>query len=67
MNETWLRATSDYTDSTGHATGYTVTFMENGDKVFGRWEGITQTTINADGSKVSRVNTVTTFTGGTAS
>jgi hypothetical protein len=63
--ESWLRAVSDYTDGTGHATGYTVTLLENGDKIFGRWEGITQTAVNADGSKVTRVTTVTTLTGGT--
>jgi hypothetical protein len=63
--ESWLRALSDYTDSSGHAAGYTVTLLENGDKIFGRWEGITQTTVNADVSKLTRVNTVTTLTGGT--
>jgi hypothetical protein len=65
VKEAWLRATTDYTESSGHGTGYNVTLLENGDKIFGRWEGITQTTVNADGSKVTRTNSVTTFTGGT--
>jgi hypothetical protein len=63
--ESWLRALSDYTDGSGHSTGYTVTVLENGDKIFARWEGITQTTVNADGSKATNVNTVNTLTGGT--
>jgi hypothetical protein len=65
VKESWLRASSDYTEGNGHATGYTVALLENGDKIFGRWEAITQTTVNADGSKMARVNTVTTLTGGT--
>jgi hypothetical protein len=63
--EAWQRAMSDYTNLSGHANGYLVYAMENGDKVFARWEGITQTTINPDGSKVSQVLGVTTLTGGT--
>jgi hypothetical protein len=63
--ESWLRALSDYTEGSGHATGYTVTILENGDKIFARWEGITQTTVNADGSKAIKVDTVNTLTGGT--
>jgi hypothetical protein len=65
VKESWLRALSDYTEASGHARGYNVSLLENGDKIFGRWEAITQTTVNADGSKVTRVNTVTTLTGGT--
>jgi hypothetical protein len=63
--ESWLRALSDYTDGSGHASGYIVTLLESGEKVFGRWEGITQTKVNAEGAKTTKVNTVTTFTGGT--
>jgi hypothetical protein len=63
--ESWLRALSDYTDGSGHATGYTVTLLENGDKILVRWEGITQTTVNSDGSKATTVSTAKTLTGGT--
>lgn len=63
--EAWLRAVSDYTAGSGHAQGYTVTILENGDKIFGQWDGITQTTLDGDGSRATKVYTVTTFTGGT--
>jgi hypothetical protein len=36
--------------------------VENGDKIFGRSEGITQTTVNTDGSKVTKTSSVTTLT-----
>ena len=65
VKEGWLRAMSDYTNLSGHVHGYVVDVMENGDKIFGRWEGLTQTTINPDGSKASEVWGVTTLTGGT--
>ncbi len=63
--ESWLRALSDYTEGSGHATGYTITILENGDKIFADWEGITQTTVSSDGSKATNVNTVNTLSGGT--
>jgi hypothetical protein len=65
VKESWLRAMSDYTNLSGHANGYYVYVMDNGDKVFARWEGLTQTTINPDGSRASEVWGVTTLTGGT--
>jgi hypothetical protein len=33
VKEGWLRAVSDYTDSSRHIIGYTVGFLENGDKI----------------------------------
>jgi hypothetical protein len=65
VKESWLRGVSDYTDSSGHITGYTVGFLENGDKIYGRYEGITKTTVAADGAKMTRTDAVTTLTGGT--
>ena len=65
VKEAWQRAMSDYTDLSGRANGYYVYAMDNGDKVFARWEGLTQTTINPDGSKASEIWGVTTLTGGT--
>ena len=56
---------SDYTEGNGRNTGYTVALLENGDKVFGRFEGTVQTTVNTDGSKVTKSYGVTTLTGGT--
>jgi hypothetical protein len=63
--EAWTRGLSDYTEGNGRNTGYTVALLENGDKIFGRSEGTTQTTVNADGSKVTKAYNVTTLTGGT--
>jgi hypothetical protein len=65
VKEAWQRAMSDYTDLNGRANGYYIYAMDNGDKVFARWEGLTQTTINPDGSKASEVRSVTTLIGGT--
>lgn len=65
VKEGWTRAATDYTEGNGRGTGYTVTLLDNGDKIFGRWEGITQTTTGADGSKVTKTNSVTSLTGGT--
>jgi hypothetical protein len=65
VKESWTRASSDYTEGNGRTQGYTIADLENGDKVFGRLEGITQTTVGADGSKVAKTNVVTTLTGGT--
>ena len=63
--EGWTRAITDYIDGTGHGHGYTVTLLENSDKIFGRYEVMVQTTLGADGSKMSKFTNVTTLTGGT--
>jgi hypothetical protein len=65
VKEAWNRGLSDYTEGNGRVTGYSVTLLENGDKVFGRFEATTQTTVNTDGSKVTKSYGVTTLTGGT--
>jgi hypothetical protein len=65
VKEAWTRALTDYTDGNGRLTGYSVTLLENGDKIFGRSEGTTQTTVNTDGSKVTKTYSVATLTGGT--
>jgi hypothetical protein len=65
VKESWLRAMSNYTNLSGDANGHSVYVMDNRDKVFARWEGLTQTTINPDGSKASENWGVTTLTGGT--
>lgn len=65
VKESWLRAATDYTEGNGRGTGYTVAVLENGDKIFGRWEAITQTTAGKDGAKLARTTSVTTLTGGT--
>ena len=65
VKEQWVRAYSDYTDLNGPATAYTVTMLENGDKIFSRGELISQTVTNPDGSRRTTSLTVSRFTGGT--
>ena len=65
VKEAWTRATTDYIEANGHGAGYTVAILENDDKIFGRIEVITQTTVGADGSKITKTNSITTLTGGT--
>ena len=62
-NRTWL--TSDYVNGTGRFSTYGVTQMANGDKIFTRAEGLSQTTFGADGSRKTAYSQVTTLTGGT--
>ena len=63
--EAWSRGYSDYTNINGRAWGYAIDILENGDKIFSQWSGITQTIINADGSRKSTYTGITTYTGGT--
>lgn len=65
VREAWTKASTDYTEGNGHGAGYTVAVLENGDKIFGRWEGVTQTTVGPEGSKVTKTNAVTILAGGT--
>jgi hypothetical protein len=59
----WL--TSDYINGSGRFATYTVLLMANGDKVYSRGEGLSQTTVGADGARKTTFSTVTTITGGT--
>jgi hypothetical protein len=63
--EEWARGYSDYTDGNGHGWGYIVVVMENGDKIFGRYDGTAQAVAGADGSRKITFTGVTTLTGGT--
>jgi len=63
--EGWTRATSDYTDGSGRASGYGVNILENGDKIFSRYDVLTHTVVEGDGSRRTSVTIVTTLTGGT--
>jgi hypothetical protein len=64
-SEQWFRGMSDYVDGNGSFSGYTVFVLENGEKIFGRTSGTTETTIDFGGSKTLLVATVVTYTGGT--
>ena len=59
----WL--TSDYVNGSGRFTTYAVASMANGDKIYSRAEGLTQTSVAADGARKTSFSTVTTYTGGT--
>jgi hypothetical protein len=63
--EVWSRATSDYVEGTGNSFGYTVYNMQNGEKVFGHYTLVTQTSVGAEGAKKATFTGVTTLTGGT--
>ena len=63
--ERWVRGFSDYIDINGRAGTYLLFVLENGDKIFSRGDGVSQTTVNPDGSKKSTGTLVYTITGGT--
>jgi hypothetical protein len=63
--ETWGRNISDYTDNNGPGITYTVYMMEGGDKFFSRGSLISQSSVNADGTKKNTATSVATITGGT--
>jgi hypothetical protein len=65
VKEGWARAISDYTDGSGRSSGYGIALLENGDKIFSRFELTTQTTVASDGTKTTRSYSVTTLAGGT--
>jgi len=59
----WI--TSDYVDGSGHFTQYSVLQMANGDRIFTRTEGLSQTSVGADGGRKTTFSTVVTLSGGT--
>ena len=59
--DSWSRAMSDYVDANGRVFGYVTYDLENGEKVFARYEGISQT---SPGSTTS-TPIILTLTGGT--
>jgi hypothetical protein len=63
--ESWMRGYSDYVDINGRHWGYGILILENGDKIFTRNDGSSQTIVGADGAKKSTATGVTTLTGGT--
>jgi len=63
--ESWSHGYSDYIDINGHHWGYITDVLENGDKIFARNDGSSQTIVSPDGAKKSTATGVTTLTGGT--
>jgi hypothetical protein len=56
---------SDYTDGSGSAIYYSVSTLENGDKILQRGTVMAHTTIGADGGRRTSFTSVVTLTGGT--
>ena len=65
MKESTASLSSDYINGSGRFQSYTVVLMANGDKVFERGEGVSRTTVAADGSKKTSYSQVITLIGGT--
>ena len=63
--EQWDRGYSDYTNLNGRAWWYTTFYLENGDKIYARADGTTQTNIGGDPSSSGRFLGILTITGGT--
>jgi len=63
--EEWVRGSSDYTDMNGHWWAQGEYLMSNGDKIFSRTDGISQTTNNSDGTKKSGATCTKLLHGGT--
>jgi hypothetical protein len=51
--EEWIHGYSDYIDGNGDAWGYSTIVLENGDKIFTRYRGVSHTTVDASGSRRS--------------
>jgi hypothetical protein len=56
---------SDYVQGSGNAITYTVSTLENGDKIYQRGTVMAHTSVGADGSRRTSFTNVTTLTGGT--
>jgi len=63
--EEWTRGYSDYTDRNGRVWGYRVITLENGDKIFAEFSGVSQTSGGSEGARRSVATSVATYTGGT--
>jgi hypothetical protein len=65
VKQIWSRGISDYTNSTGPSTHYSIFEMENGDKVFVHVSSTAQSVANPDGSTAFAATSEGTMTGGT--
>jgi len=63
--EGWSRGESDYTNGNGRTVGYYIDVMENGDRIFSRYEGTSQAVQSADGAAKRTYHGVRTIVGGT--
>ena len=65
VREERLCAISDYVDINGRSWGYSRYVLENGDEIFARFDGTSQTTANPGGSERHTFTSVVTITDGT--
>jgi len=65
VKESWEHIFSDYVNWSGHHWGYMVTIMENGDKIYSKFDGTTHTTLVAKGGAKGTFSGTGTITGGT--
>ena len=65
VKESLVRGMSDYINLSGPYTQYTVYTLEDGNKVFSRGSGTSQSSTKSDGSQVIRFSFVENFVGGT--
>jgi len=65
VKESLVRGMSDYINFSGPFTSYTVYTLEDGNKVFSRGTGTSQSATNADGSRAIKFSFVENFIGGT--
>lgn len=65
VKEEVLYGYSDYMDLNGRSSGYYHYVLENGEKIFGRFDGTSQTISNQDGSRKSTFTAVVTLIDGT--
>ncbi len=63
--EGWARGQSEYTNGNGRSWGYYMDVMENGDRIFSRYDGTAQSAANPDGSIRRTYHGVRIITGGT--
>jgi hypothetical protein len=63
--EEQIRGQSDMTNGNGQSWGYTITVLENGDKIFSRYVGTIWTVEGEGGTKQTTYNGTGTYVGGT--
>ena len=64
--ESWEWGNSDYFDLSGRHYGYGFNVLESGDKIFYRFDGMSQSVVKPDGSRRSTYTGVLRFTGARA-
>jgi hypothetical protein len=64
LKDQWVRGTTDTVDGNGSVIGYAVYNLENGDKIFGKFDGISQVATGQSSNKRAVTGSIV-LTGGT--